>query len=159
MTKTQVVKLIKAKYPGRAYELRHDPKALIGADRVKERERRDALREQEKELKDKLSAFNRVTAFKALADTARFVVDVNGDSPSIEQLAMALELVEKIEALNDDIRDVRAEWEKARNKGFRDRYEVVVWKHGDGLFCTSVARGESLEEIAEKLQASEYAII
>ena len=92
---------------------------------------------------------------KPLLKAARFVVDVNGDPPSIEQLQVAIEQAERQRALGEEHRELRIERDRLASES---RYHQYHAGHVSGVggigFLHVVAEGDTKREALEKAKAS-----
>jgi len=104
------------------------------------RERRKAIKRQIQEIGDPLPA---------MIAASRFVVDVNGDPPSLEQLAAVLELAEKRQELQDEDRELQMEGKRSQGQLLRRRCEIV--HTGAFGFIVIDASGATWQECIDKI--------
>jgi hypothetical protein len=101
------------------------------------------------DIENELSATR--DAVTRLAAAARFVADVNGDPPSIDQLREAVEAVEVREALRDELTRLRVSIKEQHT--YRRRYECV-YRAGLG---NCVLGGDTLEELVQRIEGERLA--
>lgn len=89
-TKRSIIAAAKRKWPAAQVQLREHPKAPIGGLRATIFDELIALSAHKKALEAAGAHRENADLNSTLARAAQFVVDVNGDPPSIPQLAVAL---------------------------------------------------------------------
>lgn len=137
---------------GKNYQMEYRPKGCTQKQRDAARAGWEIAERKSAELLEESKSIGPTTP--ALREAARFVVDVNGDHPSIDQLRTALEKHERGIAINEEL----AELKRAKNRLLSDchsyRYQVSSISeviHGFPL-STVLASGDSWEEVLEKLE-------
>jgi hypothetical protein len=148
ITKASVLKLAKKLY-GTAVTIRKNKSAPTQMKREEMRCRlaqlRSRLVEIGKELQDAMDVF------RGLTKTARFVCDVNGDHPSIEQLGVETKKADRMFDLLDEeteLRDSRITIESVSQVA---RYEIVQPAY---LGWSVHARADSLPVLHKQLKQS-----
>lgn len=111
-------------------------------------ERRRELEERRKQCSAEKATLSK-GLIRELATAARFVVDVNGDEPSIGQLAPITERAERFLELAEEIDDLFKQKKKYRER-FRYRYQAGT---ADGMFFTIIAEANTLDDLKEKLES------
>lgn len=146
-TKSEVLVLARKRYGPQA-QVSENTRAMKPAERAKAEQRLTEIRARLAEIKDDVG---RSVNIKGLMAAARFVVDVDGDDPSLPQLRTLLEEAERIVAAQAEHKALRDEW---NGLGLhRQRWEV--W-HPYTLPGLGRGRGidtqaNTLDELAEKL--------
>lgn len=85
-----------------------------------------------------------------LVKAARFVVDVEGQEPSMSQLRTAVEAAERVESLKAERIEVRAD----RDRISIDHYKWSVCRTiAHGLAYSSIMHADTLAELIEKISA------
>lgn len=144
MTKTEVQALARKRWGPKAYveESRRSPtKAVREAAQAKRRgmiARRTEIAEELKGLEGWKSP---------LLKAARFVVDVNGGPPSMDELRAALERAERHHDLTTESAALHRDMQQLPWLGHH-------WRvcENNGMFCHIVAEGDTLDELAERCQ-------
>lgn len=145
VTKRDVIEVARKRWPGcRLDEHQGALKNDAGREAYKaERKQRQKRIEEIKAIVEPPRKKNEM--LKALAEAARFVVDVNGDEPSIPKLASAVERAEQFIALIEERDEIYA----ARDAGSAQqwyRYQIMeVGPIGGWRF------GEAADTLAELL--------
>lgn len=135
---------------GPKVRLQENRNALSKARRLEVIELRRAAKE-EKEAHGPTK--NTREALAALATAARFVVDVNGDHPSIPRMAVALAAVEALQAHNDRWRELDAEIIRLGKLGaHRERYAIVEAMNGPLPMALHLAHGDTLEDLLADIE-------
>lgn len=137
MTQRQLETIARRAFPGMVISVRHYKTALIGAKRNEATLRRALCRASIKTIDEEFA--KRRFAWVELVAAAKFVVDVNGDSPSIPQLATVLLDAQRSLDLKDEkarmveeekrlgIALARAAWEVLKRRKDDIGWHVVAW--------------------------------
>ena len=146
-TKSAALAAAKRKWGKRAYveERRNAPTA---DERAANHARVREIIEQEKANEQAIKLLGAWPG--KLAEAARFVVDVNGDEPSIPQLREAIEKVEELNVRIGDRRAMREEREHLPTHSKRWKAGIVNDVAGIG-FSHVRADADTLEELIEKI--------
>ena len=128
----------------------YDPAAPNAAELERRKEANAIGSARLKEIGARLATISKLTHFRELATAARFVVDVAGDSPSIEQLAAALAVTEEYFALRDEQSTLQEE--AKRRVTWRRRYTVMQRGTLCGISTSTVlADGDTIEEVLRQV--------
>ena len=150
-TKREVEAMIRRKY-GKTASLRENRNAATAAERADGNARRKEItariNEIDAELKTIPSGHD-----KRLLTAAEFVCDVNGDSPSIEQLRVAVAESQRSRALHDERKELDNERRNLAGIGYRHRFEACVYNTVGNLAAFNAIHesSDTLEELAAKL--------
>lgn len=122
---------------------------------TKERERRTARRTvvyaEKTELDKQIATLDKSPVLADLAKAGRFVVDVDGDEPSIPQLRKAVETAEHLLALREQRQELRKELETLRTYARRCEIGVVNTTLPGFPVHEIMVQADTWEEVAEKL--------
>lgn len=150
MIANQLLRIARKRYGKNAW-VEHNPKALKRGAKEELNQQAKALTARNKEIDEEVKKLGWKP--KQLMEAARFVVDVNGDSPSIHELAAALLLADCHHALLDEKTANKEEAERLRSRGYSDTWRVGVLKNVGGFaFNEIVAHGDTAEECADKIR-------
>lgn len=142
-TKAQALKLARQRYGDKAF-VRYNPKAMTLEQREAAKAERSRASARSKELTEQLGKMR--APLYPLMDAARFVCDVNGDPPSIDQLRTALDAAELHLKLTEER---KAEQVIAMKSTWSYRYMVG----DDGGWCSIIhGQADSWDELIEKME-------
>ncbi len=120
-------------------------------------EQRQARRARMAEIKAEQEAIT--AGLKSLKDhaeklltAAKFVCDVNGDSPSIEQLMPAVERSQRAFDLLESKRQLQVEFEKLRSGLHQYRFDVATIHAGPFPHYSIECSSDTLAELEDKLR-------
>lgn len=128
--------------------LRESKNAPTPAQREALKAERSEMLKQRKEAEAFLSTVGLRQASDAMVAAAQFVVDVNGDAPSIQQLAEALEQLRKVTDALDAKKEAILKCDSLSVKIFHYRFRLSA---ASGIFNHVLAEGDTLDELAANL--------
>lgn len=125
--------------------MRESKSAPTAAEREMLKAERSEWLTLRKEAEAFLSTVGLRQASDAMVAAAQFVVDVNGDNPSIPQLAVALEQLRKVTDALDTKREAIQACDRLSGKIFHYRFRL---SKTSGMFNHVLAEGDTLDELA-----------
>lgn len=146
-TRAEVERLAKDVY-GREYVLRENRNAQTREQRLANCARSKAIRTAIDGIRQEIKEMGDVAA--DLANAARFVVDVDGDHPSIGQLAVALRAWERKLAIQTEANALAAEQKTLDTHSHR--WDCGRFNSTFGWFSVE-QQADTLDEMYEKLSA------
>ena len=149
-TKQQIIAALKRKYGTDYYSV-----GIQVNRHAKPKAEREAAAQHMKELQGRqkeiaAEQMDGRAIYKRLLAAARFVVDVNGDDPSIPQLREIVELCERQDALSAEWLEIRQKYERLRGIARCQKYDAYTLPAA-GLFRHIVASGDTLDELLEEI--------
>lgn len=136
---------------GKFAYIRENKRACTAKEREANIQKARTLSHRSKEIDDRLNKLDKTKCRNLLVDAARFVVDVNGDPPSIENLKKPLADINEYIALEAEWLENRRERESIDTHSYR--WSVVVER---SIYCNHItAEADSLPELIEKIQRKE----
>lgn len=158
MSTKSLVAAIRRKHPGKNYEIREHPAALLANAREPIREEIRQLNAELNVLNTQIKATDEPALMKRLMEAAQFVVDVNGGDPSIPQLARAAEPVNTLRDQRERWREVQARRNHLSNVLSGSRFTVTVWR-ANSMFATQIAHGDTLAECEARVRDEESVVV
>lgn len=149
-TKAECLKLAKKLYGTKSLVEIRERKNWTAADRERVRERQNEIKTEVERHKAEQATLNGCD--EALRAAARFVCDVNGDHPSIDQLREAIARAERAHELSATIRDLEAERRKNCGLSMTYRIDVVTYHNGPFPHSSVEIMGDSYAEVADKIR-------
>jgi benzoyl-CoA reductase/2-hydroxyglutaryl-CoA dehydratase subunit BcrC/BadD/HgdB len=149
MNKTTCLKLAKQLYGPRA-EIR-DRKEYKAERRQQASDRLAAIKVELDAARKELESLK--GSAEELLNAARFVCDVNGDYPSVDQLRQAVEKANRASELSDSISQLNAERRSNVGKSLAYRLEVAVLHSGPFPHYSIEATADDYAELESKLLA------
>ena len=144
MTQAEVLKIARRKIKGAKSLINR--RALKPAEREKFVVQRALRKNRLAELKEEQKQHEH--SLGPLIKAARFVVDVAGDPPSIDELTVAVESAERKAEILSESRDLKNELFGDSWKVWCKRYEIYA---DNRLFRTVYASGDTWDAVAESL--------